>query len=67
MSKHSAKSSAGPGWSYTLGVYDTCDQPEVITVGLREETAHFLLNEAAGGLRNGVNLAEGRHRDMESD
>jgi hypothetical protein len=58
------KSSAGPGWSYTLGVYDTCSQPEVITVGLREETAHFLLNEAADRLRNGVNLAEGRHRDM---
>lgn len=57
-------SSAGPGWSYTLGVHDTCGQPEVITVGLREETAHFLLNEAADRLRNGVNLPEGRHRDM---
>jgi hypothetical protein len=43
------RSSAGPGWSYTLGVHDTCGQPEVITVGLRED---------------GVNLAEGRHRDM---
>jgi hypothetical protein len=39
------RNSAGPGWSYTLGVHDTCGQPEVITVGLREETAHFLLNE----------------------
>jgi hypothetical protein len=58
------RTSAGPGWSYTLGVHDTCGQPEVITVGLREETAHFLLNEAADRLRNGVNLAEGRHRDM---
>jgi hypothetical protein len=55
---------AGPGWSYTLGVYDTCGQPEVITVGLREETAYFLLNEAAGRLRGGSSLAEGRHREM---
>lgn len=47
------RSSAGPGWSYTLGIHDTCRQPEVITVGLREETAHFLLNEAADRLRNG--------------
>jgi hypothetical protein len=57
----------GPGWSYTLGVYDTCGKPEVITVGLREKTAHFLLNEAADRLRNGVNLAEGRHKDMVSE
>lgn len=58
------RSSAGPGWSYTLGVYDTCGQPEVVTVGLREETAQFLLNEAAGRLRSGVDLSAGRHRDM---
>ena len=58
------RNSAGPGWSYTVGVYDTCGQPEVITVGLREETAQFLLNEAADRLRNGVNLAAGRHGDM---
>jgi hypothetical protein len=25
------RNSAGPGWSYTLGVHDTCGQPEVIT------------------------------------
>jgi len=55
---------AGPGWSYTLGVYDTCGKPEVIAVGLYENTAHFLLNEAAKRLRDGVNLLEGRHRDM---
>ena len=58
------RSIAGPGWSYTLGVHDTCGKPEVITVGLREETAHFLLNGAADRSRSGVNLAEGRHRDM---
>jgi hypothetical protein len=54
----------GQGWSYTLGVHDTCGAPEVITVGLRPETAHFLLNQAADRLRNGANLAEGRHREM---
>ncbi len=55
---------AGPGWSYTLGVYDTCGKPEVIAVGLYENTAHFLLNEAANRLRNGIDLAAGRHRNM---
>jgi hypothetical protein len=58
------QSGAGLGWSYTLGVYDTCGKPEVIAVGLYENTAHFLLNEAANRLRNGIDLAEGRHRDM---
>jgi hypothetical protein len=57
-------SHAGPAWSYTLGIYDTCGKPEVITVGLREETALFLLNEAANRLRDGPNLAEGRHQEM---
>jgi hypothetical protein len=59
--------SAGPGWSYTLGVYDTCNTPEIITVGLREETALFLLNEAARRLRAGSNLSEGRHREILGD
>jgi hypothetical protein len=58
------RSNAGPGWSYTLGVYDTCSKPELITVGLRESTAHFLLNESVKRLRNGINLAEGRHREL---
>ena len=58
------RSDAGPSWSYTVGIYDTCGQPEVITVGLYENTAHFLLNEATARLRNGVNLNEGRHREM---
>ena len=58
------RTDTGPGWSYTLGVYDTCNKPEVITIGLRGKTAHFLLNEAADRLRGDTNLAEGRHRDM---
>lgn len=61
------KSGAGPGWSYTLGVYDTCKRPEVIVVGLIEKTAHFLLNKAANALRNGIDLTQGRHRDMIGD
>jgi hypothetical protein len=52
------------GWSYTVGIYDTCGQPEVIAVGLPEKTALFLLNEAARRLRQGVALTEGRHREM---
>ena len=54
----------GLGWAYTIGVFDTCGQPEIITVGLLPETAHFALNQAAKLLRAGVDLTKGRHRDM---
>lgn len=60
-------SGAGRGWSYTIGVYDTAGKPEIITVGLQESTALRLLNEAADRLREGVNLTQGRHRDMVGD
>jgi hypothetical protein len=61
---HVKQCTGGLGWTFTVGVFDTCGKPEVITVGLRQETAHFLLNEAARRLRSGINLAEGRHREM---
>jgi Domain of unknown function (DUF4262) len=56
--------SVGPGWSYTLGIYDTCGKPEVITVGLPEKTALACLNKAADHLRKGTNLTEGRYRGL---
>lgn len=56
--------SALSGWSYTIGVYDTCGQPEIIQVGLRSATAHALLNSAADELRVGANLSQGRHSGM---
>ena len=53
-----------PGFSYTTGVYDTCGPPEIIVVGLPFRTAHALLNEAAGRLRRGIDLTQGRHGEM---
>ena len=54
----------GLGWSYTLGVFDTCGKPELIIVGPLPETAQFALNEAAKLLRAGVDLTKGRHREL---
>ena len=54
----------GLAWSYTVGVFDTSGKPEIVTVGLLPETAHFALNEAAELLRAGVDLTTGRHRDL---
>lgn len=58
------RTSYGLGWSYTVGVFDTCGKPEIITVGLLPDTAHFALNEAVDLLRGGVVLTTGRHRDV---
>jgi len=58
------KTDYGLGWSYTVGVYDTSGKPEIITIGLPEKTALFALNEAAKRLRSGVDLTQGRHRDI---
>ena len=53
-----------PQWSYTVGVYDTCGQPEIISIGLAEKTGHILLNTAARALRAGTDLSVGRQREM---
>ena len=54
----------GLGWAYTVGVFDTCGKPEIITVGLLPETAHSALNDAASLLRAGVDLTKGRQGDL---
>lgn len=59
-----ARSKYGLGWSYTIGVYDTSDKPEIMTVGLLPETAHFALNKAAKLLRAGIDLTKGRYHDL---
>jgi hypothetical protein len=55
---------ANMAFSYTIGVFDTCGQPEIIAVGLRSETAQWLLNEAADRLRRGVDLTMERQKGL---
>jgi hypothetical protein len=40
-------------------VFDTSGNPEIITVGLRPETAEVALNEAAKLLRTGTDVSRG--------
>jgi len=54
----------GLGWSYTVGLLDTCGKPELITVGLLPETAHSALNGAADLVRLNVDLTRGRHKNL---
>src|ERR1035441_1640943 len=52
------------GWTYTIGVFDTCGNPDLITVGLPSKTAHACLNEAVKRQRAGVDLTKERQRGL---
>jgi hypothetical protein len=52
------------GWTYTIGVFDTCGKPDLITVGLPFETAHSCLNDAVEREREGIDLTKGRQSDL---
>ena len=55
---------ASPSFGYTTGIFDTCGGPELITVGLPLETAHAALNHAGDLIRQGVDLTQGRFREI---
>jgi hypothetical protein len=59
-----AASRAGLGWAYTIGIFDTCGSPELITVGLPPEVADFALTAAAKWMRAGSDLTKRRHREL---
>jgi Domain of unknown function (DUF4262) len=48
-----------PGWSNTVGLFETLGQPEVIVIGLREDLALSLLNHIAGLGVDGKRFNEG--------
>jgi hypothetical protein len=52
------------GWTYTLGIHNTCGHPELITVGLPLEVAKFCLNETARRMRAGINVIKERQKDL---
>ena len=52
------------GWTYSLGIYDTCGQPELITIGLPFEAAKSCLNEAASRMRAGVDVTKQRQKGL---
>jgi hypothetical protein len=48
-----------PGWSYTVGLFESYHQPEILVVGLKTDTAQYLLNEVANRLKNGLGIHDG--------
>jgi len=53
-----------PGWSYSIGLYDTCTQPEILAVGLPQAAAVVAINKAANLLRNGLDLTAKRQQNL---
>ena len=52
--------STTPGWSYSIGLYDTTHQPEIIAVGMPQAAAVTAINKAAALLREGIDLTASR-------
>jgi hypothetical protein len=49
-----------PGWSYTIGLYENLQQPELIVVGLKPDLAASVLNAAAQLMKEGARFREGQ-------
>ena len=45
-----------PPWTYTIGLYDTWNHPELILIGRSRATAHHILDNIATGLDNDQRL-----------
>jgi hypothetical protein len=52
----------GPGFSYTIGLWQTQKAPEIICVGLPSKSAHAILNHVRDLVRDGAHLADGDER-----
>lgn len=46
-----------PAVAYTVGLHETFDHPEILTIGLPVETAHALLDECAADVEDGRKFA----------
>ncbi len=49
----------GPPFSYSIGIYETLGQPEIIIVGLPHEVAHPPINDVGEALRGGKRFVPG--------
>jgi len=43
----------GPGFAYSIGLYETFGHPEIIILGLKGEVAHGLINRIGDAVRQG--------------
>ena len=56
---HIAAEVSSPAFAYTLGLWETLAHPELIVIGFRRDTAHTVLNDCGGRIRQGEKLRAG--------
>lgn len=54
-----AADDSGPGYSFSVGLYHTLGQPEVMVMGLNTTTAMHLINDVGERMRAGARFAAG--------
>ncbi len=54
-----AEDEAGPGFAYSIGLFENYAHPEVIIIGLRQSLAHTLLNNMASDIKAGKTFTAG--------
>jgi hypothetical protein len=52
-----------PAWAYSIGLFRTFGQPEVIVFGLGGDTMHHLIKNVADRMRSGVGFQDGTSDD----
>ena len=48
-----------PGWAYTIGLFRTQSQPELLIFGLADSTMHRILNDIGERIRGGEKFPDG--------
>jgi hypothetical protein len=51
-------------FAYSIGIHDMFGFPELIVVGLPQDVAHRAMNYALQEMQKGIDLTEGRHREI---
>jgi hypothetical protein len=58
-------SDEGPGFAYSIGLFETYAHSEIILIGLKFELAHVLINNMAFDIKNGRKYKNGEfHEDV---
>jgi hypothetical protein len=58
----------GPGFAYSIGLFENYAHPEVIIIGLKPELSHRLLNNMAYDIKEGKTFSTGEfHEDILDD
>lgn len=53
----------GPGFCYSIGLFENYAHPEIIIIGLRPELAHTLLNNMAFDIKQGKTFTPGEFHE----